>query len=310
MADRFRLLRLGESDHVAGIVHGEAFRPEIARQRPAGGMRLDAADLAAAAKRLPAPLELNVTDIAGRPLRTAIDPSIGEDAAADFGSRLDEDELVDLRPVTMVLGERKQIDIVVGEYRTVEMFAEPAGNVEIVPPAHDRGTDDAAGIVVDRRRQADPDAENLVLDPADLLDELTHPGCDPRQDRDRAAIDVDRVDAVGDDPRGEIRRRRTDMGLADIRREHNAEIGIEAKDARRPAAARERLIDFADHAGIEKHGQSLAHGRSRQTARPGDRRARARPTGCDQGEDVSDACHDASISASRISAYRYVQFRT
>jgi hypothetical protein len=186
-----------------------------------------------------------------------------------------------------MLRQRHQVDVVVDQCIDAEGLLQPAADVEVVPLAHDRRADHAAVFVIDRRRQAEADAEHLLA--ADALQQRTAAARDLAQDRQRPAGDVDGNGLFREDARPEIGDRDTRHALADVGRQGHGEGLVELQDARRPAAARQALGGLVEQADLQQLAQAVRHGGARQARHtldvgPGGRLARQ-----DEGEDLPTA---------------------
>src|SRR4029453_1622533 len=108
-----------------------------ARARRAAGERFEAAAHAAAAHDLAsARLDVDVADVARRALRAAVNPPVDDDACADPGADLDEDEVVDAATASSgELAERHHVDVVVDPDRGAAGGEAPA-HVVAVPAGH------------------------------------------------------------------------------------------------------------------------------------------------------------------------------
>jgi hypothetical protein len=134
-----------------------------------------------------------VADVASCASRASVDAAIHDDTAANAGAGLDEQAVVNPRPEAPVLAQRHQIYVVVGEDIEGKLFREHTADVDIVPGPHHRGTDDAAGAVVDRGRQAKADAQDAARRQSRPGKERACRAGDLRQDRRWSAADVDRA---------------------------------------------------------------------------------------------------------------------
>ena len=103
----------------------------------------------------------DVAEVAGRALRAAVELAAADDARADAGGDLDEDEVVDVRVDRGVLAERHDVDVVVDEDRAAERGRDVGRDVVAVPAGHDRRRGRAPGGVLDRTGQAEADAGEL-----------------------------------------------------------------------------------------------------------------------------------------------------
>ena len=256
--------RSEQRHHVARGLAFEAERAQVARDRPAGRPRLDAAELAAAAERRLGRVELDVADIAGSAATAAIDLAAGHDAAADAGAGLDEEEVIGVRPEAPMLRQRHQVHVVVDQRVDAEGFLQPAADVEIVPLAHDRRADHPPALVIDRRRQAEADAEHLARLASGALQQRAATARDLAQDRQRPAGDVDVDGLLREDARPEVGDGDAGDALADIRRQGDGEGLVELQDARRPAAAGLARGGLVDQADLQQLVQPMRHGGARQ----------------------------------------------
>src|SRR5581483_9853138 len=107
-----------------------------ARDRRAGGDRLEAADVPAAARRSRG-LDAHVAEVARAAVRTAHERGIHEQPRADTGPDLDEDEVGDVAgDAARMLADRHQVDVVVDEDRTGDKLRERVPDGEVVPAGH------------------------------------------------------------------------------------------------------------------------------------------------------------------------------
>ena len=102
-----------------------------------------------------------MAEIAGRALRAAIEPAVGDDAGADAGGDLDEQQMPDVPPALVELAQRHQIDVVVDEHRCVDVLVHEGRNVEAVPARHDRRVPRPSRRELDRSRHADTNSRNV-----------------------------------------------------------------------------------------------------------------------------------------------------
>ena len=106
--------------------------------------------------------DVDVAEVAGGALGTALQRAPGDDAGADAGRDLDEHEVGHVGQVGVLLAQRHDVHVVVDEHRYVEGPLHVRGHVVPVPSGHDRRVDRAAGRVLDRTGQADPDRGQLA----------------------------------------------------------------------------------------------------------------------------------------------------
>ena len=80
----------------------------------------------------------DVPDVARGPVGAAMDPPVDDDAAADAGPDLDEQEVRDRAPVGPVFAEAHDVDVVVDEHRDAVPVGESLRHRVAVPAGHDR----------------------------------------------------------------------------------------------------------------------------------------------------------------------------
>ena len=121
--DRVDVAALHELDDV--LTRGGR-RARCARQRPsergAGGERLEASAVAARARHVGAARDVDVADVAGGALGAALQESARDDAGADAGRHLHEDQVVDVGPGVLALAERHDVHVVVDQHGSVEAW--------------------------------------------------------------------------------------------------------------------------------------------------------------------------------------------
>ena len=105
--------------------------------RPAGD-RLEAAEVAAGAEDVAAVGCGDVAEVAGRALGAPVQLAAADDARADAGGHLDEDEVLDVGVDGRVLAERHDVDVVVHQDGPPRAAADVGRDVVAVPARHDR----------------------------------------------------------------------------------------------------------------------------------------------------------------------------
>ena len=129
-----------ELDDIAAALGGVPRCGQLLRQRASAGDRLQAARVAASADDVFVAADDHVADVARGALRSSVDLAVYNDAASDPGSDLDVEEVLHLRPMSPVLAERHDVDVVVDEHTDVAVAPrEPSRDPETVPARHDRG---------------------------------------------------------------------------------------------------------------------------------------------------------------------------
>jgi hypothetical protein len=131
-----------------------------ARDRRAGRHRLDAAEVAAMAARAFL-VDADVADVAGRAVGAAVHLAVADDAAADAGADLDDEEVGQRTLQPPQLAQRHQVDVVVDEHRRGVVLAQVVADREAVPGRHQRRVHELADGEVDRPGHADADADHV-----------------------------------------------------------------------------------------------------------------------------------------------------
>ena len=273
----------GELDDRARVGGVESLLPQLRRHRAASRERLEAADVPAAAGDLLGALDrdADVADVAGGALGAAVDAAADDDPAADPGTDLDEQQVLDLRPVRPVLAEGHDVDVVVDQHRDAVAVGEALRDRVAVPAGHDRRVPWAAGHVLDRPRDADPDPPHVLVVAADLaqqgVEALIHPvehSLGPRRDLDVLAV-------LGEDAPAQVGDAQAGVRRSKVRREHDPGGLVEREQHRRPAAGGRALAGLSEEVLGQELLDPLGDGgarRGRSTRR--DRRAsRRRPGG-------------------------------
>src|SRR4051812_10105825 len=188
--DGERLAGAHERDDVAAGPGLEPGPGETFGERAAAGDGFQAARVAAAADDVVVPGDPDVADVAGGALGAAVDVAVGDDAAADAGADLDEEQVLDVAPVRPVLAEGHDIDVVVDEYGRVVVGGEPAWDRVAVPAGHDRRRHRLPARERDRPRNADADAAHVARAAADVLEKIQEALMDPREHRLGPLCDV------------------------------------------------------------------------------------------------------------------------
>jgi hypothetical protein len=104
-----------------------------------------------------------VADISGRALGAAVDPAVHDDAGADAGAYLHEDEIVRVRRDSAVpLSQGHDVHVIVQKDRAGEAFRQKGGHRVAVPAGHDRRIHRNSAREIDRPRYAEADAEKVL----------------------------------------------------------------------------------------------------------------------------------------------------
>src|SRR5829696_2692703 len=214
----------------------------VPRQRLAASKRLQAADVSTSADdRIVA--DLNVPDVSGAPLESAMKPPVRDETRTDSRADLEvHDVLLTPRDTGTPLAQGHDVDIVVDPDRRSEAGLQAPPDGVVVPARHDRRRGRPADAELDRPGQ--PDAHTvrrLPLVPGDLVHERLDAGKDPF----RAGGDVGHLGTVGEDAAVQVGERDVDGGRAEIRHEDTPRASIEAEltGSPPPRARAETVLD-------------------------------------------------------------------
>src|SRR5690606_15716073 len=136
--DRERVPGGDQGGHRAAVGGRHAGLGEPGGQCAAAGDRLQAAGVAAAARDVVGAGHPDVPDVAGGALGPAVQPPAGDDAAADAGADLDEEQVLRGGAAVPELAQRQGVDVVVDQDVEVVAVGEVAGDGVLVPARHDR----------------------------------------------------------------------------------------------------------------------------------------------------------------------------
>ena len=220
----------------------------------AAGQRLEAAEVAAAADDERVVDDLDVADVAGTPLRAAMEVAVRDDARADPGPDLhDHDVVVAGRDPGPPLAEREQVDVVVDPDRGVVAVGEPLPDRVAVPAGHDRRRDRPAGSEFDRTRARRCRPPTAVPGSPGPSRGATRRARRPGRGSASGPASISagsswwpriRPSRLGD---GDV-----DARGAEVRDEDVPGIGAERQLARRPTARARPDLAFGDQAAIER----------------------------------------------------------
>ena len=136
--------------------------PQVAGDRPAGRIAPRRSRACRSGTAAPRRAQLDVADVARRATGAAMHLALGDDAAADAGAGLDE-HAAGRRPARTADARSgcAAVDVVVGQDRRRRNRTRTSRGCRNRPSGHHRGADDPPGGMVDRRRQAQADAQHL-----------------------------------------------------------------------------------------------------------------------------------------------------
>src|SRR5690606_38345016 len=134
-----------------------------------------------------------------------------------------------LRPGERALAEGHDVDVVVEEYRNLQVLLNPAGNVEPVPAGHDRGVDRLPAGVMHGTGKPDADGDEIPMVTVDggkqLPARLNHPAEHPF----RAISDIDSLAGLAQAGSGQIGDGQRGVGGTEVRGEHEASGRVESE---------------------------------------------------------------------------------
>jgi hypothetical protein len=161
--DCTRVATLHEPDDIAAS--GSIFTrlSQSLRERLAPGNCFEAADVSAATDDVFPTCGPDVTDVSRRSASSPVDLPVGDDAATDAGTDLDQQQMLGIRPMHSVLAASHDVDVVVDEHRRAVAAREPLWDREVVPAGHDRRIDGPPALELDGPRHADPDSLHVFI---------------------------------------------------------------------------------------------------------------------------------------------------
>ena len=230
----------------------------------AAGDRLEAADVPAAAHHVVVVADVDVPDVAGRAVGAAVHVPAGDDARADAGADLHEQQERLVAPVHPVLADRHDVHVVVDQRRHAEVLRQPLAHRVVVPARHDRRVHGPAGDVLDRPGQADADAAERAEVAAGLAQQLLDRRLEPGEQRVGAFGDRDVVRLLGEDLAAQVGDRDAGVGGADVGADHDAGLAVEGERGRRSAAGRRAVGPGHQPLVGEQHVDALGDGRAGQ----------------------------------------------
>ena len=243
-------------------------RLAVAGERRASREGFEAAAHAAAADHLAvAGRHVDVTDVARRALGAAMDSSVDDDARADPGADLDEDEVLDAAAAARrELAERHHVHVVVEPHGHAAP-GEPRAHVVPVPPRHDRRRDRQRRLELDGARNADPDPPEASRQGRRLRLALVEELLDACEHRVRSGRDVGALGAVDEDLAREIGERDVHARRAEVGDEQVARVGAETEQPRRPASSRRAEAVLGEEAVVEERVDALRDDRPAEAGR-------------------------------------------
>ena len=210
--------------------------------------------------------DLDVADVAGTPLRAAVEMAVRDDPGPDPRPDLDDDDVVVAgRDAGPPLPERQDVDVVVDPDRRAVAGGEPLADRVAVPAGHDRRRDRPAGLELDRARDADADPPQPAGQPLRRREQRVEQDVDAVQAALRSGLDPGRLVVVTEDPAVERRHRDVDARRAEVGDEDVAAVGPEGQLARRAAAGARPDVALGDEAALDQLADPLGDDRPTET---------------------------------------------
>ena len=193
--------------------------------------------------------------------------SVDDDARADPGADLDEDEVLDAAAAARrELAERHHVHVVV-EPDGHAASGEPRAHVIPVPAGHDRRRDRQRRLELDGSRDADPDPPEASRQGPRLRLALVEELLDACEHRVRAGRDVGALCSVDEDLAREIGERDVHARRAEVGDEQIPGVGAEAEQPGRPASRRRAEPVLGQEAVVEERVDALRDDRPAETRR-------------------------------------------
>src|SRR5690606_32648263 len=255
---------LDELDDVLARLRGEAGLLEVAGEGGPGGECLEAAAVAARARHLGSAGDVDVAEVAGGALGAALQEAAGDDACADAGGDLHEDEVVDVGPGVLALAEGHDVDVVVDEHGRVEAGGESPRHVVVVPARHDRRVDGAPGGVFDGAGQPDPDREQVARGAVEGGEQALRLRGDPAQHRLGPLGDAHLLEGLGEHAAGEVAHPDAHVRGADVDAEDDAAARGDGELGGGAAAGGDRVADGGDQPELHERVDADGDGGARE----------------------------------------------
>ena len=262
---------------------------QAGRHGPPAGERLEAAPVAAPADDVVVVGHVDVADVAGRAVGAAVHVTAGDDARADAGAHLHEEQELHVPPRRPVLAHRHDVHVVVDQRGRAEAHGQPLADGIAVPSGHDRRADGTAGGELDRAGQPHPDPAHAGEVAAGLGHEVDEGVLEPVEDGVGPVGDGDVPPGLAEHLAGEVGHRDARVGGAEIAAQHHAGVAVERQAGRRPptggAAVAARDQQLAGQQGVDP----LRHGRPGLAGERGELGSRVGLTAAHEVEDGARA---------------------
>ena len=224
-----------------------------ARDGRAGGHHLDAADIAAMAAR-PLQVDADVADVAGGAGRAAIHLAMADDAAADAGADLDDQEVRQRTLQAPELAQRHQVDVVVDEDRRGIVLPQQVADREAVPGRHQGRVHQLAALEIDRTGDADADADHRSRIDPQPGQQVAQQHAHARQHHARPLPHVGGLGMPRERPQVGPEHREVEAGGADVDAQQHAERVAELEVLGAAATRRRLQSRFGEHALLDQSG--------------------------------------------------------
>ena len=211
----------------------------------------------------------DVAEVACRAHGSAVQAPAADDAGADAGRDLDEEEVLDVGVGDGVLAERHDVDVVVDEHGHVEDAGHVSRHVVAVPPGHDRRAHRSAARVLHGAGHADADADEVGGGASGEVEHLRGRRGHPVE-HDRGAVgDLEVLTDLAERSPREVGDSDATVGGAEVGADDDARLGVEGEpDGGRPPVEA-RLAARRQQAAREQGVDSSADGRTREPGQLG-----------------------------------------
>ncbi|MDQ3576211.1 MAG: hypothetical protein M3443_01105 [Actinomycetota bacterium] len=180
-----------------------------------------------------------------------------DDARADSGAHLDEEQVVDIGVARSGFPETKQIGVVVDEGRAAECLGQLPRHRIAVPAGHDRRLDRAPGLEVDRTGQTHSHPGEPRPVPTHIPEQVAKTPDDDLQHDRGGLLDDQFLGALGKQVAARVGQREPGVRRAEIGGENELVRLLERQELRGPAGGAEPLLDRPDIA----RGRALVESR-------------------------------------------------
>jgi hypothetical protein len=199
-----------------GVRSFDADRFELGRHRRTPSHRFKTASVSAAAHDVVVARNVDVPYVTGGTLGPTMNSAIFDDATANAGPDLDEQQVVGVAPAAPVFAKRHQVDIVVDQGVRAVSMCEPLGNWIAVPAGHDWRADRSPSLKFDWAWDTDAHATYLVDGPVHILEKRIEAFLQPGEHNLGPACDRTVLGGFGEDLPTEISDRQSAVRGSEI----------------------------------------------------------------------------------------------